>query len=145
MLKELIHEKINEVFLEYQNANSIICGDIEPWDALALENLEEHLAELIKRVCDYQPKEDVPASFFIYRDAEGITHSVTYEKIDTDKFFRNVSERYAFDDCSGEDIIAIFWRGKEVQYVGWQPCMRFEYKDLNGKTVWVGQFEEWDH
>lgn len=145
MLKQLIHDKINEVFLEYQKAHNIISGDIDIADSLALDALEDHLEHLIKEICAKQPREDVPASFYIYRDMEGITHSVTYEHIDTDKFFYEISKRYAFDDCSNEEIIAIFWRGKEVQYAGWQPCMKFEYQDLNGKTVWVGQFEHWDH
>ena len=145
MLKQLIHEKINEVFLEYQEANHIINGDIDPLDAVQLEQIEEVLAVLIRRVCSYQPKEEIPASFYIYRDGEGIAHSVTYKSIDTDKFFYEISQRYAFDDLSNEEIIAIFWRGKEIEYAGWQPCMRFEYKDLNGNTVWVGEFEEWDH
>ena len=70
---------------------------------------------------------------------------MTYEKIDIDKFFYEISKRIAFDDCSGEEIIAIFWHGKEVQYVGWQPMMRYEYKNLGGNTVWVGEFPEWDH
>lgn len=144
MLKELIHDKIYEVFLEYQEANNIIGGDIDPFDALQLELIERSLEQLVRKVVEYQPKE-TPASFYIYRDREGITHSVTYEHIDTDKFFYEISKRYAFDDCLGDDILEIFWRGKEVLYVGWQPNMRFEYKDLNGKTVWVGNFPEWDH
>ena len=144
MLKELIHEKINEVFLEYQKANYITSGDIDPFDAEYLDELEERLARHIEIICARQT-EEMPASFYIYRDSEGITHSVTYEHIDTDKFFYEISKRYAFDDCSGDDILEIFWRGKEVLYVGWQPNMRFEYKDLNGKTVWVGNFPEWDH
>ena len=146
MLKKLVNTKINEVFVEYQEANDIISGDIEPWDARYLDQLEKMLTNHIARICAKQPKrEKTAASFYIYRDAEGIAHSVTYEQIDTDKFFYEISKQYAFDDCSGNDIIAIFLRGKEVQYAGWQPCMRFEYKDLNGNTVWVGDFPDWDH
>lgn len=51
MLKHLIHEKINEVFLEYQKANNITSGDIQPFDAARLERIEEALEELIIRVC----------------------------------------------------------------------------------------------
>ena len=54
MLKHLIHEKINEVFLEYQKANNITSGDIQPFDAARLEHIEEALEELIVRVCEYQ-------------------------------------------------------------------------------------------
>ena len=57
MLKHLIHEKINEIFLEYQKANNITSGDIQPFDAMRLEHIEEALEELIVRVCEYQKEE----------------------------------------------------------------------------------------
>ena len=57
MLKQLIHEKINEVFLEYQKANSITSGDIQPFDVMRLEYIEEALEELMMRVCEYQKEE----------------------------------------------------------------------------------------
>lgn len=54
MLRELIHTKINEIFAEYQKANNITSGDIQPFDAARLEHIEEALEELIARVCEYQ-------------------------------------------------------------------------------------------
>ena len=54
MLKRLIHEKINEVFLEYQKANNITSGDIQPFDAARLEHIDQALEELKVRVCEYQ-------------------------------------------------------------------------------------------
>ena len=144
MLKHLIHKKINEVFLAYQKENGITSGDIEPFDQVYLDELEERLTQHIERICAYQPKE-TPASFYVYTDAEGIAHSVTYEHIDTDKFFYEISKRIAFDDLTNEDVTDIYWRGLRIEYAGWQPCMKFEYKDQNGDTVWVGQFEHWDH
>lgn len=144
MLKELIHNKINEVFLEYQKANFIVSGDIDPFDAEYLDRLEEQLAQHIEQVCAKQPKE-IPASFYIYTDSEGIAHSVTYDKIDTDKFFCEISRRICFSDCSGEEVTEIYWKGQKVEYAGWQPHMYFKFKNLGGKTVWVGRFEHWDH
>ena len=144
MLKELIHEKINEVFEEYQRANFIKSGDIDPFDVMYLDQLEEHLAQHIEKVCAKQPKE-IPASFYIYTDSEGIAHSVTYEKIDTDKFFYEISRRIAFDDLTGEEVIDIYWRGMRVEYAGWQRGMKFDFEDLNGNIVWTGTFEDWDH
>lgn len=142
MLKELIHDKINEVFAEYQETNHITSGDIEPLDAMSLEYLENQLAQLIKKICAKQPK---APSFYLYTDYEGLAHSVTYEHIDTDKFFCEISRRIAFDDCSGETVTDIYWRGQRVEYVGWKPGMRFEFEDLNGNIVWVGDFPHWDH
>lgn len=149
MLKELIHDKINEVFLEYQNANNIISGDIHPEDAVVLDNFEEALAEFIERVCAYQPKEiiaeDFTPSWYIYTDCDGDAHDVVYGYDNTNAFFTDVSKRIAFDDCSGETVHKIFYKGKEVEYVGWRPHMVFEYKDLDGNVVWNGKFEHWDH
>lgn len=144
MLKEFIHSKINEVFAEYQEANGITSGDIAPYDTLVLDAIETNLVQLIERVCAYQPKE-LPASFYVYRDGEEITHSVTYRYDETDEFFTAISRLYAFSDCSNNEIIEIYWHGIRVEYAGWQPNMRFEYKDLNGETVWVREFPHWDH
>jgi hypothetical protein len=66
--------------------------------------------------------------------------------MDTDKFFYKISYILAFDDCSGDEVSDIIWDGKPVEYVGWQPGMRYEFEEvLTGKTVWVGDFPEWDH
>ena len=62
-----------------------------------------------------------------------------------DKFFHDVSNIIAFDDCTNYTIISIVFDGKELEYAGWQPSMKYEYKDLDGNTVWVGEFPEWDH
>ena len=149
MLKELVHDKINEIFLEYQKANHITDGGIEPFDAEYLDRLEEELANHIERVCAKQPKEinyDVFApSWYIYTDEDGEFHDVVYGYDHINEFFTDVSYRIAFDDCSGETVHKIYFKGKEIQYVGWQSGMKFEYEDLDGNTVWVGVFEHWDH
>lgn len=148
MLKKLIHEKINEVFLEYQQANNITDGGIDPFDAERLEQIEIALAELIVRVSKYQKKIDfdvLTPSWYIYTDAEGIAHSETFGQITEDQFFTKVSKRIAFDDLTNETVQKIYYKGKEVEYAGWQPCMKYEYKDLDGNTFWVGTFPEWDH
>lgn len=54
MLKELVHDKIDEIFLEMQNANNITDGGIYPLDVLRLEEIEEELTELIARAIKYQ-------------------------------------------------------------------------------------------
>jgi len=57
-LKELIEEKVDEIFLAYQNANDITNGDIEPMDALKLDDIEEMLKEHIEYVCAKQKGAD---------------------------------------------------------------------------------------
>ena len=143
MLRELVHDKINEVFLEYQKENHIISGDIDPFDALQLDLIERGLEELVERVGSYQEKEH--SAFYTYRTDEGSVYTKSFEHISKDKFFTEVSNIIAFDDCTNYTVISICFDGKEVEYAGWQPCMKFEYKDLDGNTVWEGQFEHWDH
>ena len=149
MLKHLIDERINEVFLEYQEANNIISGDIHPEDAVELDNFEDALAEFVERVCAKQPKainyDDFTPSWYIYTDADGETHDVVYGYAETNQFFIDVSRRICFDDCTNEIVQKIYYKGKEVFYAGWQPCMKFEFVEANGDTVWVNHFEHWDH
>ena len=49
-LYNLIEEKINDVFLEYQAANDIKSGDITPLQALQLEELQNELTNLVMNV-----------------------------------------------------------------------------------------------
>lgn len=149
-IRELVHDKINEVFLEYQKANNIISGDITPEDALILENFEEAFADHIERICSYQPKainyDDLTPSWFIYTDRDGNAYSQVFKgDMSDDFFFGKVSKKICFDDLDDETVVKIYFKGKEVEYAGWQPGMKYEYKDLDGNTVWVGYFEEWDH
>lgn len=148
-LKELISNKVNEAIYEYQQANNITSGDIDPIDALELEGAEDALCEIIEKICAKQPREinfdNLAPSWYIYTDYEGIAHSETFGGIGIDQFFTKVSKKIAFDDLDDITMQKIYYKGKEVYYVGWQPCMKFEYKDLDGNTIWVGYFEEWDH
>ena len=150
MLEQLIHDKINEIFAEYQKANNIISGDIDPLDQLQLDLIERGLRQLVEKVCSYQPKafylDDFTPSWYIYTDCEGEAHSETFgSDVTEDQFFTKVSKKICFDDLDDSNVQKIYYKGKEVYYAGWQPCMKYEYKDLDGNTVWVGYFEEWDH
>jgi hypothetical protein len=149
MLKELINIKVDEIFAEYQKANNIISGDISVADALALDTLIGQLENLIERICSKQQRaidlEKFVPSWYIYTDHEGIAHSENFHGTDMDQFFYSVSKRIAFDDINEETVQKIYFRGKEVEYAGWQPGMKFEYTTLDGNTVWVGYFPEWDH
>ena len=149
MLKELIHNKINEVFAEYQEVNNITSGDIDPWEAMRLDRIENALVDVVRRVCATQQErinfDDFAPSWYVYTDSEGNAYSKTFGQISADFFFTNVSKKICFDDCSDERVHRIYYKGREVEYAGWQPKMKYEYKDLDGNTVWVGEFPEWDH
>ena len=61
--------------------------------------------------------------------------------------FRSISNIYAFSDCYEQyQILDIFYEGRKVKYVGWQPDMHFEYRFTdNNELAWEGWFEHWDH
>lgn len=87
----------------------------------------------------------VSNTFYIYRNADGEIYTVSYDEFQFNRFFRELSYKIAFDDCSGDTVIAIYVEGKRIEYKGWQPGMLYEYVDTNGKTVWSASFPEWDH
>ena len=143
MLKELIHEKIDEVFIKLQEPNNIISGDIHPLDALKLNQLEDELVELIEKVVAYQPKG--VSAYYTYKTDAGTHYVKDFPSTSADAFFREVSNIIAFGDCNGDTVVHIFFDGKPIEYAGWQPNMLFEYKDIDGETVWYRSFPEWDH
>ena len=96
----------------------------------------------IKEIINY---DDFIPSWYIYTDCEGIAHSETFGQITADQFFTKVSKKICFDDLDDSTVQKIYYKGKEIEYAGWQPCMKYEYKDLDGNTVWLGNFPEWDH
>lgn len=57
-LLELIEEKTDDVFLEYQKKNDIKSGDISPEQALRLEELQNELADLVMRVGNRQEEQN---------------------------------------------------------------------------------------
>ena len=50
-LLNLIDEKVNEIFLAYQEANDVPSGDISPYDDYTLDRIKYSLAALIIHVC----------------------------------------------------------------------------------------------
>lgn len=57
-LLELIEEKTDDVFLEYQKKNDIKSGDISPEQALRLEELQNELADLVMHVGNRQEEQN---------------------------------------------------------------------------------------
>lgn len=57
-LLELIEEKTDDVFLEYQKKNDIKSGDISPEQALRLDELQNELADLVIHVGSRQEEQN---------------------------------------------------------------------------------------
>lgn len=143
MLIELIDNKIDEIINTYANCLNadVYISDFEKG---RLQKIKSALKDFIVN-CMVLPQESTSKNTFFVVKVNGEIYVHAYDDIDMDKFFYKVSKIIAFSDCADERILGIFYNGIEVNYAGWQPNMRYEYKDANGLTVWVGDFPEWDH
>ena len=70
-----------------------------------------------------------------------------FEKGDVGALCYKASQFYAWDDCDDTyRIEEIMCDGHELDYLGWQPGMLFEFKDLvTGEIVYSAEFPQWDH
>lgn len=86
-------------------------------------------------------------TLFIVRTSEGNHYAVVPDagKHGIDIWFNRLANTIAFDDCSGEEVIFIMHKGKEIHYDGWKPLMLMEFADNNGNVVFSQAFPEWDH
>ena len=82
----------------------------------------------------------------IERETGGRTHRY-FEKGDVGALCHTAAKFYAFDDLDDTYYIDSIWcDGKELEYMGWQPGMLFEFKDLvTGEIVYSVCHENWDH
>jgi hypothetical protein len=69
-----------------------------------------------------------------------------FEKGDVGALCYKASQYYAWSDCDDTyRIEEIMCDGEPLFYKGWQPCMLFEFYDLNGTIVYSAEFMCWDH
>ena len=101
----------------------------------------------------------VSGSFIIYKDSEATyvrvynepTFDLTVEGEPTpeevvSEICYAAAKAYCFSDCSDEEVVAIFANGRELEYAGWKPGMRYVFRDVETKEiVWERSFPEWDH
>ena len=105
----------------------------------------------------------VSGSFIIYKDSEA-TYVRVYNEPTLDlrepipglreptpeevvsEICYAAAKAYCFSDCSDEEVVAIFANGRELEYAGWKPGMRYVFRDVETKEiVWERSFPEWDH
>ena len=69
-----------------------------------------------------------------------------FEKGDVGALCYKASQFYAWADCDDTyRIEEIMCDGMELEYVGWQPGMLFEFESEDGGIVYSASFPEWDH
>ena len=80
------------------------------------------------------------------RDTGEIEHRY-FEQGDIGALCYKASQFYAWTDCDDTyEIVEIMCDGRKLEYVGWQPGMLFEYRDVeSGEIVASAEHWEWDH
>jgi hypothetical protein len=69
-----------------------------------------------------------------------------FEQGDIGALCYKASQFYAWADCDDTyEIVEIRCDGRELEYVGWQPCMLFEFVNEEGDVVYSAEFPQWDH
>lgn len=78
-------------------------------------------------------------------DGEIIVKSYDEKKSNT--MMRDVSKFICFSDCDDTyEVVKIVYKGREVEYTGWQPRMVMNFKDkATGIHVWGCCHPEWEH
>ena len=82
------------------------------------------------------------------RDREtGAIEMRYFEKSDIGALCYKASQIYAWSDCDDTyEIVEIMCDGRKLEYIGWQPGMLFEYRDVeSGEIVASAEHWEWDH
>lgn len=107
----------------------------------SIERLEAQLNALILSFYD----ED---TYIVLIDNEtGEKDTRHFEKGDIMGLCSFASKIYAFDDIDDTYTIEhIVCDGQELEYVGWQPGMLFEFRNIaTGEIVYSNEFPNWDH
>lgn len=70
-----------------------------------------------------------------------------YEKDKQNVMMRDVSKQICFSDCDDTFwIVKIIFNGREVEYAGWMPQMRYRYHYVDtGDIAWEQSYPQWDH
>lgn len=70
-----------------------------------------------------------------------------YEDDKQNTMMRDVSSLICFSDCDDTfEVVKIIFNGREVEYVGWMPLMRYRYRYVaTGDLAWEESFMQWDH
>ena len=89
VIKQMLEEKINEVFAEQQKIMGITSGEISPLHSLRLEELEDKMTDLIQEVLDSQcPQFNMTATLEVLEDFHSLKKGEIVFAVDnTDKEF----------------------------------------------------------
>lgn len=103
-------------------------------------------------VPELEDEPDITENYYEYilgpawDDSEGEIITKTFPLLSCHSMMTEVAKTICFADCSDTRVTKIVFQGREVEYVGWQPAMVYEFMDKETKeVVWSGQLCEWEH
>ena len=145
MLKELIRTKIDEIFLEMQNAEGITDGGIDPFDVVYLDQLEQQLEQHIARIIKYQ-KGGIRMKYkrgqliavnegiyeYSHYDVKTNLHTTTEVEIDEDGHLCSTFHFYAF---TPEELENNKINLTEKQWYGVVECIIRNNHDLTEEEI----------
>ena len=121
-----------------------IYGEFDDEMNESISEVEKNVATLLRSFDDVEEPVDVSINYYEFSvpnhlGIEQREHrDFTYDH--ADDMMRKVCQTICFSDCSEECVDKIVYRGKELEYVGWQPDMVF-----TKEVAWEGCFSDWSH
>ena len=134
-----------------------IINHLSDSDCLLEEETQQYI-DIINRYSDQYEveliasKEVVPYTSFsncvvLKNREDGEVTVKAYEDDKQNTMMRDVSSLICFSDCDDTfEVVKIIFNGREVEYVGWMPLMRYRYRYVDtGDIAWEQSFMQWDH
>ena len=121
--------------------------DSDIYDSIV--SVEHDIAKLQKSLLEGECDENINYyEYMVYDYVEGSEEKVvrTFDYNGRNAMMNQVSKTICFSDCTDERITKIVYKGREVEYTGWEPGMVMNFKNKNtGEFVWGCCHPEWDH
>lgn len=138
-----------------QLCNLINClednGVLTPDESIAYRDImSDYLSHKSKELQESQTLiPDMRRSSIVYHEAGEEEESVIEflgDEAEPGYVLHRASNMICFDDCTDIRVDKIVVLGREVEYVGWQPGMLYEFRDVeSGEIVFSRYYEQWDH
>lgn len=132
---------IKKIEEELSSLGDYLYSDKDAYVNNTIKRLEQSLVVLRNSFYD-----ENTCVVLIERETGERTHRY-FEKGDVGALCHSAAQFYAFSDLDDTYYIDSIWcDGVELEYVGWQPGMLFEFREVDSKkVVYSAEFPQWDH
>ena len=132
---------VTKIEEELSSLGDYLYGDKDVYVNNTIKSLEMSLKVLKNSFYDDK-------TYIKLRDRETGEKTYRYfDKGDIGALCYKAAQMYAWSDCDDTYAIEeIMCDGVKLEYVGWQPCMLFEFREVESrKIVYSAEHPEWDH